>query len=82
MRRRAAHSFRTRMAVTAMVALLWCALALLVLPLADARPDVMLFGLPLRLALALPVAVPVLVLTMFWFAFRQNRMDERFRHDD
>jgi uncharacterized membrane protein len=75
-------SFQNRTAVITLIALGWCALALLVLPLADTRPDVMLFGLPLRLALALPVAVPMLVLTMFWFALRQNRMDERFHDDD
>lgn len=82
MGRRAAYSFRTRMAVTGLVALACWAVLLLVLPLADARPGAMLFGLPLRMALALPIALPGLALTMFWFAMRQNHDDERFRDDD
>ncbi len=82
MRRRAAYSFRTRTAVTALIAVVLWAIFSVVPPLGDARPEVALFGLPLRAALALPVALPLIVLTMFWFAARQNRDDERFRDDD
>jgi hypothetical protein len=82
MRRRAAYSFRTRAGVTALIVLALWAVFSAVPPLADARADVTLFGLPLRAALALPVMLPLIVLTMFWFAARQNRDDERFRDDD
>jgi hypothetical protein len=82
MRRRAAYSFRTRSAVTALIAVgLWAILSAIP-PLGDLRPDVTLFGLPLRAALALPVVLPLIVLTMFWFAARQNRDDQHFRRDD
>jgi putative solute:sodium symporter small subunit len=79
---RTRYSFRMRTAIVGLVALLIWAAFSLVLPLAEARPDVTLFGLPLQTALALPVALPVLVLTMFWFAARQNSHDERFGNDD
>jgi drug/metabolite transporter (DMT)-like permease len=82
MRRRAAYSFRTRSAVTALVALVLWAIFSAVPSLGDTRPDVTLFGLPLRVALALPVVLPLIVLTTFWFVARQNRDDERFRDDD
>jgi hypothetical protein len=82
MARRTALSFRTRTVVAALIAALPWLLSLILLPLAAERTDVTLFGLPLRTALALPVALPLLVLTMFWFAARQNRDDERFRDDD
>jgi hypothetical protein len=82
MRRRAAFSFRTRTGVSALIVLALWAIFSAVPPLADARPEVMLFGLPLRAALSLPVVLPLIVLTMFWLAARQNRDDERFRNDD
>jgi hypothetical protein len=75
-------SYRKRTAVIASIAISCWLIVMLMPSLAEARADVMLFGLPLRVALALPVGLPLLVLTMFWFAARQNRDDERFRNDD
>jgi putative solute:sodium symporter small subunit len=75
-------SFLKRTLVIALVTLfVWAALSI-ALPLAEARPDATLLGLPLRAALALPIALPAFVLTMLWFAARQNLEDERFRDDD
>ena len=62
------RTYRRRSIVLALVALLVWALSSFLLPLAGARSDVTLFGLPLGTALALAVALPVLVLTAFWHA--------------
>ena len=78
---RTRHSFRMRTIVIGLVVLLIWAGFSLALPLAEIRPGVTLFGLPLRAALALPIALPVFVLVMFWFAAHQNLEDERFRDD-
>jgi hypothetical protein len=75
-------SYRKRTAAIALIALSCWLIVMLMPSLAEVRADVMLFGLPLRVALALPVGLPLLVLTMFWFAARQNRDDERSRDDD
>jgi hypothetical protein len=82
MARRAPHSFRTRAAFTAVIALAVWAVFAVAVPLAGFAPDARLFGLPLRAALAPPVGLPALVLTMAWFSVRQNRDDERFRNHD
>jgi putative solute:sodium symporter small subunit len=70
---------RSRTIMIGLVALIIWAAFSLALPLAETRVGLTLFGLPLRAALSLPVALPAFVLVMFWFAFRQNREDERSR---
>ncbi len=75
-------SFRTRTALVALMALFILAAVMALPSLAQLRPDATLFGLPLRTTLGLPVALPLLVVTMFWFAARQGREDDRARDDE
>ena len=75
-------SFRTRTVVGAVMALAILAVFTIAVPLAAFPPGALLFGLPLGAALSVPVGLPVLALTMFWFAARQNRDDDRYRDDD
>jgi hypothetical protein len=82
MARRMPLSFRMRTVTTAVVALAILAVFTIAVPLAAFAPDARLFGLPLGAALSVPVGLPALALTMFWFSYRQNRDDERFRDDD